>query len=287
MNIGVVGLGLIGGSIALASKKINGHCRVYGWDNNPVHLRQAIDLSIIDHQLKNSHYKQLDIMILATPVDVALHLIKPILDEVGSDTLVMDTGSTKRWICEQVRNHPKREQFLATHPIAGTEFSGPKAAFSKLFENQTQIFCEIEKTDKSFLERANRFTDDLGMEVLEMSPEDHDKHIAYVSHLSHISSFMLGKTVIDNDQKSDQIIYQMAGSGFASTVRLAKSNPVTWTSIFRHNRENLLDVLDFYIKNLHDFKRLLEDKQYEKIHNQLDNTNRIKEILEGITINHK
>ena len=287
MNIGVVGLGLIGGSIALASKKINRYCRVYGWDNNPDHLRQAIDLNIIDHQLKNSQYKQLDILIISTPVDVALDLIEPALDMIGSDTLVMDTGSTKRWICEQVRNHPKREQFLATHPIAGTEFSGPKAAFSKLFVNQTQIFCEVGKTDKSFLERANRFTDDLGMEVLEMSPEDHDKHIAYVSHLSHISSFMLGKTVIDNDQKSDQIIYQMAGSGFASTVRLAKSNPVTWTSIFRHNRENLLDVLDFYIKNLHDFKRLLEDKQYEKIHNQLDNTNRIKEILEGITINHK
>lgn len=287
MKIGVVGLGLIGGSIALASKKIIRHCQVYGLDNNLDHLKQAIDLNIIDQQIEDSQYKQLDIMILATPVDVAMELIGPILDKVGSKTLVMDTGSTKRRICKRVRYHSRRKQFLAAHPIAGTEFSGPKAAFSELFTNQTQIFCEVEKTDKSFWKRAKQFSCDLGMEVLEMSPEDHDKHIAYVSHLSHISSFMLGKTVIDNDQKSDRIIYKMAGSGFASTVRLAKSNPVTWTSIFKHNNKNLLDVLDTYIKNLNDFKRLLEKEQYEEIYNQLDNTNRIKEILEGITINHK
>ena len=176
---------------------------------------------------------------------------------------------------------------MASHPIAGTEFSGPKAALNGMFKNQTQIFCEVDKTDPILMQMAYNFISAMEMNILEMSPEEHDKHIAYVSHLSHITSFMLGKTVIDKEEKSEKMIYQMAGSGFASTVRLAKSNPVTWTSIFKHNQENIIEVLEQYIENLNGFKSLLEKQKYNAIFDQLDSTNKIKEILEGITINYK
>ena len=286
MKIGVVGLGLIGGSIALSSKYRYIDCHVYGMDVNSEHLQMAKQLKIIDHQLDETSYEDLDILILSTPVDVAIKLISPLLDKIGPNTLLMDTGSTKRLICRSIANHTKREQFLAAHPIAGTEFSGPKAAANGLFTKQTMIFCETEKTRASLLDVGYNFIEKLQMRVLTMAPEDHDKHIAYVSHLSHISSFMLGKTVMDKEEKSDNVIYQMAGSGFASTVRLAKSNPTTWTSIFKHNQQNILQVLKQYIDKLDKFKSLLENEDFETIREQLEKSNEIKPILKGIHSNH-
>ncbi len=286
MNIGIIGLGLIGGSKALAAKKAyNNHCIIWGHDVNPKHLKQAKALGIIDHVLVPESYPVLDLLILAIPVDKALDIIESLLDQVGPNTLLIDTGSTKRLICQQVAHHPKRKQFLAAHPIAGTEYSGPSAALEDLFVNQIQIFCQIEKTDSSLLKFGTDFVKKLQMKILIMSAEEHDKHIAYVSHLSHISSFMLGKTVMDKEEKSNHVIYQMAGSGFASTVRLAKSNPTTWTSIFRHNQQNILEVLDQYIEKLDEFKTLLESKNFDSIHKQLVKSNEIQSILKGINQN--
>ena len=285
MNMGIIGLGLIGGSKALATKKAYNHCRIWGDDCNPNHLKEAKQLGLIDEVLDKESYKVLDLLILAIPVDKALDVIESLLDQVGPNTLVIDTGSTKRLICQQVVHHPHRKQFLAAHPIAGTEYSGPSAAWEDLFVNQTQIFCQTEKTDPSLLKFGIDFAQKLQMRILTMSPEEHDKHIAYVSHLSHISSFMLGKTVIDKEEKSDNVIYQMAGSGFASTVRLAKSNPTTWTSIFRHNQENILEVLNEYIDKLEDFKTRLELKDFDSIYQQLIKSNEIKPILKGINQN--
>jgi prephenate dehydrogenase len=183
--------------------------------------------------------------------------------------------------CKKLELHPKRNQFLATHPIAGTEFSGPSAAYETLYNGKAQILCESNKTRSDLLEWAVQWFKNMGMELQEMDPNEHDQHIAYVSHLSHISSFMLGKTVMEKEQ-DEKAIFDMAGSGFASTVRLAKSSPSMWTPIFEQNQENILEVLDEYITNLKEFKSLMEQKDYKTVFKKIQETNAIREILAGI-----
>jgi prephenate dehydrogenase len=281
MKIGVIGLGLIGGSFALAAKKFNVGASLYGQDNNPKHMEEALNLRIIDHLLEVDNYASMDVILMAIPVDACLALALPLLDQINDNALLIDVGSTKSAICKHIELHPKRNQFLATHPIAGTEFSGPSAAFAELFMEQAQILCETYKTRPDLLEWAVQWFRNMNMEIHEMDAEAHDKHIAYVSHLSHISSFMLGKTVIEKE-KDERAIFKMAGSGFASTVRLAKSSPDMWTPIFKQNKENILEVLKEYISNLEYFERLLESDDYDQLFNQLKNTNTIKTILAGI-----
>ena len=170
---------------------------------------------------------------------------------------------------------------MASHPIAGTEYSGPEAAISGLFEGKTNIICEVEKTAFKLQEKALKLFESLGMRIRYMNPEAHDKHIAYVSHLSHISSFMLGKTVIEKE-KNERDIFDMAGSGFASTVRLAKSSPEMWAPIFKQNKENVIETLEEYINNLKQFKELMEKDDFDAIYNEMKDTNYIKQILNGI-----
>ena len=280
MKIGVIGLGLIGGSFALAAKKILKGVVLYGGDQNTDHIKEAFKKRIIDHELE-AEYSKMDIVILAIPVDAANKLILNLLDQINDNALLFDTGSTKVSICQKVASHPKRSQFLGTHPIAGTEFSGPSAAFSDLYINQTQILCETHKTRPDLLEWAIQFFRSMEMHIEEMDPQAHDQHIAYVSHISHISSFMLGKTVMEKEQ-DERAIFDMAGSGFASTVRLAKSSPEMWTPIFKQNHENILEVLKEYIANLEQFKTILENKDWLVMHDQMKEINRIKTILEGI-----
>ena len=281
MKIGVIGLGLIGGSFALAAKKFNVGVSLYGQDNNPKHMEEALNLRIIDHPLEVDNYASMDVILMAIPVDACLTLVLSLLDQINDNALLIDVGSTKSAICKHIELHPKRNQFLATHPIAGTEFSGPSAAFAELFMEQAQILCETYKTRPDLLEWAVQWFRNMNMEIHEMDAEAHDKHIAYVSHLSHISSFMLGKTVIEKE-KDERAIFKMAGSGFASTVRLAKSSPDMWTPIFKQNKENILEVLKEYISNLEHFERLLESDDYDQLFKQLKNTNTIKTILAGI-----
>ena len=281
MKIGVIGLGLIGGSFALAAKKFNVGVSLYGQDNNPKHMEEALNLRIIDHPLEVDNYASMDVILMAIPVDACLTLALPLLDQINDNALLIDVGSTKSAICKHIELHPKRNQFLATHPIAGTEFSGPSAAFAELFMEQAQILCETYKTRPDLLEWAVQWFRNMNMEIHEMDAEAHDKHIAYVSHLSHISSFMLGKTVIEKE-KDERAIFKMAGSGFASTVRLAKSSPDMWTPIFKQNKENILEVLKEYISNLEHFERLLESDDYDQLFKQLKNINTIKTILAGI-----
>jgi len=175
---------------------------------------------------------------------------------------------------------------LASHPIAGTEFSGPSAAIENLYEGKTNIICEVEKTAFKLQERALELFQQMGMRIRYMNPVAHDKHIAYVSHLSHISSFMLGKTVIEKE-KNERDIFDMAGSGFESTVRLAKSSPAMWTPIFEQNKDNVVETLEEYIQNLQEFKKLLEKEDFKGIYDEMNDTNRIKEILKGIPLNNE
>ena len=281
MNIGVIGLGLIGGSFALAAKEQLEDVVLYGADQNQAHLEEAIESGIVDQILSPELYPKMDVMILAIPVNAASLLVLNILDQINDNALLFDAGSTKASICKIVSLHPKRNQFLATHPIAGTEFSGPSAAFADLYVNQTQILCEAQKTRPDLLEWAVQFFRLMKMNIEEMDPQAHDQHIAYVSHISHISSFMLGKTVMEKEQ-DERTIFDMAGSGFASTVRLAKSSPEMWTPIFEQNSVNILEVLNEYIANLKEFKKLLENKNWSAMHEQMQEINAIKTILEGI-----
>ena len=278
MKVYIVGIGLIGGSMALDIKSIYDDAIVFGIDANEKHLDEAIKLGIIDQKATENDLINADLVIVAVPVDVALVILPEILNKIGEHTLVFDVGSTKNPICEAIENHPKRRNFMACHPIAGTEFSGPKAAVKGLYEGKTNIICEVERTTFKLQEKAMDLFKKLGMRIRYMDPKSHDKHIAYVSHLSHISSFMLGKTVIEKE-KSEQDIFDMAGSGFESTVRLAKSSPAMWTPIFKQNKKQVIKSLEEYIQNLSNFKDLLENDNYEEVYNEMQNTNRIKEIL--------
>ena len=280
MKVYVIGIGLIGGSMALDIQALDKDAVIIGFDANEDHLEQAIELGIIHQKSELKEVIDADFVIVAVPVDVALGLLPKVLDLVSDDTLVFEVGSTKSPICEAVSDHPKRRNFLATHPIAGTEFSGPTAAIRNLFVDKTNIICEVEKTTFKLQEKGLKLFKDLGMRIRYMEPKSHDKHIAYVSHLSHISSFMLGKTVIEKE-KDEKDIFDMAGSGFESTVRLAKSSPAMWTPIFKQNKKQVVKSLEEYIANLSQFKNLLENENYEQIFNEMENTNRIKEILNG------
>jgi prephenate dehydrogenase len=279
-KIYVIGLGLIGGSMVLDIKAQYDNTIIFGIDVNEDHLAEALKLGIIDEKSAIDTISDADLIIMAVPVDVGLVILPKILNKVAEHTLVIDVGSTKMPICEAVENHPNRRNFLATHPIAGTEFSGPAAAIKGLFHGKTNIICEVEKTTFALQEIGMEVFKKLGMRIRYMDPKAHDKHIAYVSHLSHISSFMLGKTVVEIE-KDERDIFDMAGSGFESTVRLAKSSPAMWTPIFKQNKKHVIKSLDEYITNLTQFKKLLEEENYEAVFNEMQNTNRIKEILNG------
>ena len=286
MNVVVVGIGLIGGSFAKDVKKMQPEATIVGIDKSPEHLNEALEMGIIDKKGDLGDLSVADMVYVSIPVNAMVQELPQILDAVGDDTVVMDAGSTKRLICECVTEHPKRRNFMACHPIAGTEFSGPSAALEGLYDGKTMIICEVEKTAFKLQERALGVFQAIGMRIRYMNPEAHDKHIAYVSHLSHISSFMLGKTVIEKE-KNERDIFDMAGSGFESTVRLAKSSPDMWTPIFEQNKDNVVETLEEYIQNLTIFKKLIEDNDFENVHQEMSNTNKIKQILKGIPLTKK
>ncbi|MEK9756033.1 MAG: prephenate dehydrogenase [Bacteroidota bacterium] len=281
MKVGIIGLGLIGGSIALKLRDIFAHIKIYGFDLNDNSLEYSIINNIVDNTLSLDNLEGLDYIFIAIPVDSLKKELPDILDKVSDDTLVIDLGSTKYEICKHVLNHKRRKNFLAAHPIAGTEFSGPAASKKELFDDKVIIICDVEKTQLELLDKAMILFSKMNMKIKKMSSINHDKHIAYVSHLSHISSFMLGKTVMDKE-KDEDTIYDMAGSGFESTVRLAKSSPETWSSIFLENKKNIIESLNEYISNINNFKDLIENDEKEKLLNEMNKINGIKEILKGI-----
>ncbi|WP_147676176.1 prephenate dehydrogenase [Algibacter pacificus] len=280
-NIYSIGIGLIGGSLAKDIKELKPEVIIHGISRKESTLNDALALNLIDKKATLDDLKNADLVIISIPVDATVKLLPTILDLIPETGLVVDAGSTKVDICKVVENHPKRRNFLAMHPIAGTEHSGPAAAISGLFQGKTNIVCEVEKTTFKLQEKALKLFSDIGMRIRYMNPEAHDKHIAYVSHLSHISSFMLGKTVIDKE-RNERDIFDMAGSGFASTVRLAKSSPAMWTPIFKQNKSNVIETLDEYIENLTHFKELMEQDNFDAIYKEMESTNYIKDILNGI-----
>ena len=241
-QVTIIGVGLIGGSFALDLKQHLPGVSISGIDQNEAHLKDALKLGIIDQVGAFNQLINADLVVLSIPVNAAIRVLPEILDLIADHTVVIDMGSTKDGICNAVATHPRRANFLATHPIAGTEFSGPSAAMKGLFKNKTNIICELDSTLPHLSEAVLTLFKTLEMHLRFMPAKAHDKHIAYVSHLSHISAFMLGKTVIDKE-KNERDIFDMAGSGFESTVRLAKSSPDMWTPIFEQNKTNVIETL--------------------------------------------
>lgn len=283
MRLVVIGVGLIGGSWAKALREQSQVSEVLGIDRSEEHLDQALALGIIDRVIDYSQLAEADLVFVSIPVDQLVLELPKILNHVGPSTLVIDAGSTKRAICDSVAQHPKRAHFLAAHPIAGTEFSGPKAALADLYLGKLAIVCEIEKTAIDLQERAMKAFSALGMRVRYMGAKEHDVHVAYVSHLSHISAFMLGKTVMEKE-KDDRTIFDLAGSGFASTVRLAKSSPEMWAPIFVQNKEPLLETLEAFIEHLTAFKRLIEEGAVEALTEEMKHINSIEKILNPLPL---
>jgi prephenate dehydrogenase len=283
MKIAVVGIGLIGGSMALGLKAKGHH--LIGVDNNLKHAEQAIDFDLVDEIMSlEEAINHSAVIILATPVSHIENLLVKVLDQISWKKIVLDVGSTKRNVCSVANGHVKRGRFVAAHPLAGTEFSGPKAAIDNLFDGKKNIICEEDLVDEDALEITIDLFQQLGMQTLFMNPDDHDKHMAYVSHLSHVSAFMLSQTVLEIEKDQKQI-FNLASTGFQSTVRLAKSSPDTWSAIFEKNNDHLSDALGSYIQYLQEFKKQLDKNNTAYIKQQLEHANEIKRVLTGIQLN--
>ena len=281
MKVGIVGLGLIGGSIGLKLKDLYDNIIIYGYDIDDDSVSYCLKNKIIDVKFDEEFISELDFLFLAIPVESIKKQLSDYLNKTSNKTLIIDLGSTKFQICNSVESNQNRKNYLAAHPIAGTEFSGPNSAKKELFNDKVMILCDTEKTDPNLLLDAKKIIKSLGMSIKTMNSKEHDKHIAYVSHLSHISSFMLGKTVMDKED-DEHAIYNMAGSGFESTVRLAKSSPEMWSSIFVENKKNIIESLDEYISNINNFKKLIELSDQKTLNDEMRRINGIKKILKGI-----
>jgi prephenate dehydrogenase len=278
-NVTIVGVGLISGSFALALKDKGFAKNIIGVSRTRASLDKAMELGIIDEALPlEEAVMKSDFIYVAIPVDVTIPVIKQILDLVNDNQIVVDAGSTKFALCKALKTHPERKRFVATHPMWGTEYSGPEAAVREAFAGRSCVICEKEKSDKDAIDIVENIYKTLGMNIVYMDAENHDIHAAYVSHISHITSFALANTVLEKEKEGDAI-FELAGGGFESTVRLAKSNPSMWAPIFMQNRENVLDVLNEHISQLRKFKASLEKENLEYLVELMENANKIKKII--------
>ena len=278
-KVTIVGVGLISGSFALALKDKGFAKKIIGVSRTEASAQKAKELGIIDEALPlEEAVKQSDFIYVAIPVDATIPVMKQIMDLITEKQIVADAGSTKYVLCEALSNHPMRKRFVATHPMWGTEYSGPEAAVHDGFTGRSCVICEKEKSDVEAVKIIENIYEKLGMNITYMNPENHDVHAAYVSHISHITSFALANTVLEKEKEEDAI-FQLAGGGFESTVRLAKSNPAMWAPIFMQNKENVLDVLNEHISQLRKFKASLEKENLNYLIELMENANKIKRIL--------
>ncbi|KYP13423.1 prephenate dehydrogenase [Flavihumibacter sp. CACIAM 22H1] len=277
-RIAIVGVGLIGGSLALQLNEKGMAAGIVGVEANPEHALKAVELGLVDEVLPlKQAIDQSDVIILSIPVDKMTSLLPQVLDLVNHQ-IVLDAGSTKEQLIEVVKDHPKRGRYVATHPMWGTEYSGPSAAIKQAFENKAVVLCNTAESDEDAVSWVKAAYHKIGMHLLEMDARAHDLHAAYVSHISHITSFALANTVLEKERE-DQAIFELASGGFESTVRLAKSNPSMWVPIFMQNRENVLDVLNEHISQLRKFKACLEKENYDYLQELIQNANRISRII--------
>ncbi len=278
MTITIIGLGLIGGSLAISLKE-NGFAKtIIGVDHNPENIDKAFRRRLLDETMDLAEgIRRADLVVVAIPVNSMVTLLPEILDQVTTQ-IVIDVGSTKEKILQAVADHPRRNRFVGTHPMAGTEHSGPEAAVPNLFDRKACVLCETEKSDPDAVEIVEKMYQTMEMKMVRMDPVEHDVHAAYVSHISHLSAFALALTVLEKE-KNEARIFELASGGFSSTVRLAKSTPNMWVPIFAQNQENLLDVLDEHINTLAKFRTCLIKKDFTQIYKLIEKANSIRKIL--------
>ena len=278
-SVTIVGVGLIGGSFSLALKDRGLVRNVIGVSRTDSSLEKALELGLIDEALPlEEAVKKSDLVYVAIPVDVTIPVMRQVMDLVTDRQIVADAGSTKQALCESLADHPMRHRFVATHPMWGTEYSGPEAAVRNAFTGRTCVICEKEKSDPDAVETMESLYRQMGMHMVYMDAGSHDMHAAYISHISHITSFALANTVLEKE-KEEGAIFDLAGGGFESTVRLAKSNPSMWLPIFVQNKEHVLDVLNEHITQLRKFKSCLEKENYGYLRELMENANKISRIL--------
>lgn len=278
MTVTIVGIGLIGGSMALCLRQEGMASKVIGVDSNEDHQKKALTLGLVDEVAGlEEAVAQSQIVVVSVPVTAATGVTLQVLNTVHHQ-IVIDVGSTKAELCFAVRTHPRRGRFVATHPMWGTEFSGPDAATRNAFAGKAAVIIDKELSDGDALSCIEDMYRLLGMHLLYMDADNHDIHTAYVSHISHITSFALANTVLEKERVEDAI-FELASGGFESTVRLAKSNADTWVPIFMQNKENVLDVLNEHISQLRKFKASLEKENWEYLRELITHANEIKRIL--------
>ncbi len=280
MTIAVVGLGLIGGSLMVDLRKRGFADKIIGVDTNMHHKNIALLCGLVDeNETLNNAIEQSDLIILSTPVNSNCKMLPGILDRlVGTSKIVTDMGSTKASIAKASKNHSGRGRYVAVHPMAGTEYSGPLAAIGKLFDYKTAIICDRELSDPDALDTVEKMLDLLNMHKVYMNSSEHDVHVAYISHISHITSFSLALSVLEKEQE-EQNILTLAGGGFESTVRLAKSNGETWAPIFLENAQYILEVMDTYIEKMNSFRKMISDKNIDGLKALMEEANKIRKIL--------
>ena len=280
MKLAVIGLGLIGGSMAMDLRRAKFATEIKGCDNNPENAQKALELGIVDQvESLESAVKDTDMVIIAIPVDKIPEVLKQVLDLISDQTTVLDMGSTKKVITQTVEGHPRRRNFVPAHPMSGTENSGPTAALEGLFEGKISIICDQEKCGPSHLAFAEKMFQSLGMKIAYMTADEQDHSTAFISHLPHAAAFALANAVLDKEDRS--IIFDLASGGFRSTVRLAKSSPEMWGPIFQQNKEYVIESLDVYIRHLKAFRKSMEENSSNTMYELMKNANRIRGILDG------
>lgn len=283
MRVGIVGLGLIGGSMAVDLKRKGFASEVLGVESEPVNAAAAEKIGLVDEVVSMEDcIDRSDVVVLAVPVGAAVKMLPAVLDRFvqtgAGGKLVMDVCSTKEHLARSVKYHPARRQYVASHPMAGTEYSGPWAAMPGLFDGHACIICDSEESDPKAVRTVESLYSVLNMRTIYMNSSNHDVHTAYVSHISHVSSFALALTVLDKE-KDEKHIFDLASGGFSSTVRLAKSSPDMWTPILQQNRDNVLQVMDTYIDKMNAFRQAIADGDEDAVRNLIMEANRIRRII--------
>ncbi|TPG65551.1 prephenate dehydrogenase [Hymenobacter nivis] len=280
MTVTIIGLGLIGGSLALSLRQHGLASRLIGVEQNAEHARRALELGLVDEVATDlpAAVRRADLVVVAVPMDAMLAVLPRVLDATGPHQTVIDVGSTKVTLLAAVAAHPRRGRFVATHPMTGTEYSGPDAAVLGLYEGKTVVLCDTSHSDADAVQLVEELFRALPMRLLYLDAQAHDLHTAYVSHISHITSFALALTVLEKE-KEEQRIFDLAGGGFASTVRLAKSSAAMWVPIFRQNRPNVLDVLDEHLHQLQHLRDLLAQEDYAGLTDQIHQANHIRKTI--------
>jgi len=280
MKTTIIGLGLIGGSMAKDLRKSKFATELIGIDINETHAKKAVEIGLVDRiESLEDGIKNTDIVIIAIPVDKELHILSKILDGISENTTVIDLGSTKKAIVDSVANHPKRRNFVPAHPMSGTEDSGPTAAIEDLFKGKISILCDQQDSGPQHVALVEKMFQTLGMDIAYMTADEQDHSTAFVSHLPHAAAYALANAVQSKEDRN--IIFDLASGGFRSTVRLAKSSGTMWHPIFQQNRKYVVESLDVYIKHLQEFRDCLNNNEDDKLRNLISNANKIRGILKG------